>query len=174
MSGQLTTVSAMESLARVSDALFGGVLPLLRGSSGADPVAAKIEGLKENSAPSAETNELGGSQPSTSETEPELPIGEAQPEGEHVRSLRVFGSREGSQGSVKGEVTQQTPEQSRTVREVQVLRVFRDPDVMIAPGLITKSQCQHLLQLADGKWTRSKTSIGIATAPQVSLDAAIE
>ncbi|KAL8437264.1 hypothetical protein ACSSS7_001081 [Eimeria intestinalis] len=85
-------------------------------------------------------------------TQDELPIGEATPSGEHVRSLRVF-----SYGGEAG---------SRSSREVQVLRIFKDPDVCVAPDLISKSQCEHLLQLAEGKWTRSKTSIGMVTAPQ--------
>ncbi|KAL8274397.1 hypothetical protein Esti_001719 [Eimeria stiedai] len=101
--------------------------------------------------------------PKPAATPDELPIGEAIPAGEHVRSLRVF-SCGGEAGS--GAAGAAVP---RASRQVQILRIFRDPDVCVAPDLIGKPQCEHLLQLAEGKWTRSKTSIGMSTAPQVSI-----
>ncbi|CDI74095.1 2OG-Fe(II) oxygenase family protein, putative [Eimeria praecox] len=124
--------------------------------------------------------------PLSSTEEKELPIGEAVPEGEHLRTLRVYtkssspsppaaasgtGLSEATPtgaGAFANEGGTETAESCQGCREVRVLRVFRDPDVMIAPNLITKEQCLHLLELSDGKWTRSKTSIGMTSAPQTA------
>ncbi|XP_026193233.1 uncharacterized protein LOC34620659 [Cyclospora cayetanensis] len=109
----------------------------------------------------------------TQETD-ELPVGEAIPEGEHIRTLRIYSLTSDSVAPSLGEQgksPQRPPVSSVSgaaegLREVHVLRVFRNPDVLIAPSLLTQPQCRHLLHLAEGKWERSKTSIGLTTTPQ--------
>ena len=142
--------------------------------------------LGEANSASRRSSELQGQQELPVSTEEEtVPIGEAVPEGEHLRTLRVYSKS--SSPAPQAAASTSAPSESastaaafpaieggeesagscRSCRDVQVLRVFRDPDVMIAPNLITEEQCLHLLKLADGKWTRSKTSIGTTSAPQV-------
>ncbi|CDJ53963.1 2OG-Fe(II) oxygenase family protein, putative [Eimeria brunetti] len=141
--------------------------------------------LGENDSSSEGNNEFSQPQGRSAPTGEMLPIGEAVPEGEHLRTLRVYskslppapaGTPSGGAppqatsavGILSNDGGEGAAGSYRECREVQVLRVFRNPDVMIAPNLITKEHCLHLLKLADGKWTRSKTSIGKTSAPQAA------
>ncbi|CDJ59102.1 2OG-Fe(II) oxygenase family protein, putative [Eimeria maxima] len=144
--------------------------------------SANPANLGEAEGGSLEDQELTQEEESPVSAEKEmLPIGDAVPEGEHVRTLRVY-SKSSSPSPTAPVSAKTCPDLSSTAagvpdeerraesgcREVQVLRVFREPDVMIAPNLITKEQCLHLLNLSEGKWTRSKTSIGMTSAPQTA------
>lgn len=143
--------------------------PISQGQGSVDAGAAKSESILEvKNTTDSEPTGLGEHMAAT-RTADDLPIGEAVPDGAHVRSLRVFSTGgEARQPCRRERTSDRTLDSPRSVREVQVLQVFKNPDVMIAPNLLTKAQCQHMVQLADGKWSRSKTSIGMSTAPQVS------
>lgn len=149
--------------------------------------SANPANLGEAEGGSLEDQELTQEEESPVSAEKEmLPIGDAVPEGEHVRTLRVY-SKSSSPSPTAPVSAKTCPDLSSTAagvpdeerraesgcREVQVLRVFREPDVMIAPNLITKEQCLHLLNLSEGKWTRSKTSIGMTSAPQVRMSVSL-
>ncbi|CBZ50007.1 hypothetical protein NCLIV_004830 [Neospora caninum Liverpool] len=49
-------------------------------------------------------------------------------------------------------------------RVIQILAIHENPGVYLIPELLTDSDCAHLLQLCEGRWERSKTSTGYATA----------
>ncbi|KYF42706.1 oxidoreductase, 2OG-Fe(II) oxygenase family protein [Toxoplasma gondii ARI] len=49
-------------------------------------------------------------------------------------------------------------------RVIQILAIHENPEVFLIPELLTDSDCERLLQLCEGRWERSKTSTGYATA----------
>ncbi|PFH33853.1 oxidoreductase, 2OG-Fe(II) oxygenase family protein [Besnoitia besnoiti] len=48
-------------------------------------------------------------------------------------------------------------------RIVNVLTIHENPGVYLMPNLLTDEDCEHLLQLSEGRWERSKTSTGYVT-----------
>lgn len=53
------------------------------------------------------------------------------------------------------------------LREVEVMKVHEDPEVVVMPNFLTSEECQLLIGEAEGKWAKSKTSKGLASAAQV-------
>lgn len=49
-------------------------------------------------------------------------------------------------------------------RMVQVLLIHRNPEIFYIPELLTDAECDHLIEICRGRWERSKTSTGYATA----------
>lgn len=147
--------------------LFSGLILPFQGNGSTEAGETESHGLLEEETTNSSRPDEVAEPVTDNGINDDLPIGEAVPDGEHVRSLRIFSAGGEKKGPPRlNQTSDRIYDSSSSFRDVQVLRIFRNPDVMLSPNLLTKGQCLHLLHLAEGKWTRSKTSIGLSTAPQ--------
>lgn len=109
----------------------------------------------------------------------EVQVGEAVEEVEVVRTLRVYSSRSpqedlrqslaSADSDAVAASAEREKEEAASSRDVQIMRVFRNPDVLVAPSLVADSLCSHLLNVASNRWEPSKTSVGLSSADQVTF-----